>query len=99
MLPARAGQTLSAHLTIKGTKGDGTVYWNRALARFVAESKADKIYITYGAAHFPGFFAELRRLDPGFSIHSIKGGRPIVLPDGPNLALSAVSAVSGSGEG
>ncbi|WP_295385063.1 hypothetical protein [uncultured Thiodictyon sp.] len=64
---------------------------NRALARFVAESKADKIYITYGAAHFPGFFAELQRLDPGFSIRSIKGVRPMVLPDEPHLAPAAVS--------
>jgi len=64
---------------------------NRALARFVADSKADKIYITYGAAHFPGFFAELQRLDPQYSIRSIKGVRPMVLPDEPNLAPSAVS--------
>ena len=64
---------------------------NRALARFVAESKADKIYITYGAAHFPGFFAELQRLDPEFSIRSIKGVRTMLLPDEPNLAPSAVS--------
>jgi hypothetical protein len=69
---------------------------NRALARFVAESTADKIYITYGAAHFLGFFAELQRLDPGFSIRSIKGVRSMVLPDRPNLARSAVL---GSGAG
>jgi len=80
------------------TNGIIVDFRNRALARFVAESKADKIYITYGAAHFPGFFAELQRLDPGFSIRSIKGVRPMVLPDEPNLAPSAVSAVSGSGE-
>jgi len=55
------------------------------------DSKADKIYITYGAAHFPGFFAELQRLDPQYSIRSIKGVRPMVLPDEPNLAPSAVS--------
>lgn len=63
---------------------------NRALAHFVAESKAEKIYITYSAAHCPGFFVELQRLDPAFSIRSIKGVRPMVLPDEPNLAPSAV---------
>ncbi len=71
-------------MAISGALGDENTptnriivdFRNRALARFVAESKADKIYITYGAAHFPGFFAELQRLDPAFSIRSIKGVRP-----------------------
>ncbi len=63
---------------------------NRALARFVDESKSDKIYITYGAAHFPGFFAELQKRDPRFAIRSVKGVRPMTLPDEPNLAPSAV---------
>jgi hypothetical protein len=44
---------------------------NRALARFVAEAPAGKIYITYGAAHFPGFLAELQKLDPGFRVQSV----------------------------
>jgi hypothetical protein len=66
---------------------------NRVLARFVAESTADKIYITYGAAHFPGFFAELRKRDPSFAIRTVKGVRPMTLPDEPNLAPSAVSGV------
>jgi hypothetical protein len=90
-------------MAISGALGDENTptsriiidFRNRALARFVADSKADKIYITYGAAHFPGFFAELQRLDPAFSIRSIKGVRPMVLPDEPNLAPSAVS---GSGK-
>jgi hypothetical protein len=85
-------------MATSGTLGDGNNpinriildFRNRALARFVAESTADKIYITYGAAHFLGFFAELQRLDPGFSIRSIKGVRSVVLPDEPNLAPSAV---------
>lgn len=68
---------------------------NRALARFVAESKADKIYITYGAAHFPGFFAELLELDPSFSIRAVKGVRPMTLPDEVNLAPAAVSGRKG----
>jgi hypothetical protein len=64
---------------------------NQTLARFVTESGADKIYITYGAAHFPGFFAELKKRDPKFAIRSVKGVRPMFLPDEPNLALSAVT--------
>jgi len=67
---------------------------NRSLARFVADSPADQIYITYGAAHFPGFFAELRKLDPKFAIRSVKGVRPITLPDEPNLAPTAVSGTA-----
>ena len=67
---------------------------NRSLARFVAESKADKIYITYGAAHFPGFFAELQKLDPTFTIRSVKGVRPMTLPDEVNLSPSAVSGTA-----
>jgi hypothetical protein len=47
-------------------------------------------YITYGAAHFPGFFAELQQRDPKFAIRSVKGIRPMALPDEPNLAPTAV---------
>lgn len=64
---------------------------NRALARTVAESPADRIYITYGAAHLPGFLAELRRLDPAFEIRAIRGVRPMTLPDEVQLAPSAVT--------
>jgi hypothetical protein len=67
---------------------------NKTLARFVAESKSDKIYITYGAKHLPGFFAELKKLDPKFEIRSVKGIRPMTLPDEPNLAPSAVSGTA-----
>lgn len=68
---------------------------NQKLARFVAESKSDKIYIIYGTAHFPGFFAELQKLDPKFAIRSVKGVRPMTLPDEVNLAPSAVSGSGG----
>lgn len=68
---------------------------NRALARFVDESKSDKIYITYGAAHFPGFFAELQKRDPKFAIRAVKGVRPMTLPDEVNLTPSAVSGSGG----
>jgi hypothetical protein len=60
----------------------------------VAESKSDKIYVTYGAAHFPGFFAALQKRDPKFAIRSVKGVRPMTLPDEPNLAPSAVSGTA-----
>jgi hypothetical protein len=62
---------------------------NRALARVVADSKAEKIYITYGAAHFPGFVAELQKLDPRFRVQTLKGVRPMTLPDEPVLSPSA----------
>jgi hypothetical protein len=67
---------------------------NKTLARFVDESKSAKIYVTYGAAHFPGFFAELQKRDPKFAIRSVKGVRPMTLPDEPNLAPSAVSGTA-----
>lgn len=63
---------------------------NRALARFVADSTASKIYITYGAAHLPGFVEELRKLDASFSIRAVKAVRPMTLPDEANLARSAL---------
>ena len=58
------------------------------------ESQSDKINITYGAAHFPGFFAELQKRDPAFTLRSMKGVRPMTLPDEPNLAPSAVSSAA-----
>jgi hypothetical protein len=64
---------------------------DQTLARFVDESKADKVYIAYGAAYFPGFFAALQRRDPKFALCSVKGVRPTTLPDEPNLAPSAVT--------
>jgi hypothetical protein len=67
---------------------------NKTLARFVAESTSDRIYITYGAAHFPGFFAELQKRDPKFAIRSVKGVRPMTLPDEPHLAASAIAGAT-----
>ena len=64
---------------------------NRVLARFVHESTADRIHITYGAGHFPGFVAELKKLDPTFAVRSVKGVRPMTLPDEPRLAALAVA--------
>ena len=53
---------------------------NKALAKFVAESKADKIYMTYGAAHFPGFLKDLTTLDPAWKVKSLRWVRPMSLP-------------------
>lgn len=58
---------------------------NRALARFVAESPSDKIYITYGAAHFPGFLKDLQELDPAFEVRTLRWVRPMSLPDEPEI--------------
>ena len=75
-------------LTISGALGDAgdpsqrliLDFRNRALARFVAEAPAGKIYITYGAAHFPGFLAELQKLDPGFRVQSVTAVAAMTLP-------------------
>ena len=67
---------------------------NKRLARYVDESKSDKIYITYGAAHFPGFLAELKHRDSKFSLRSVKGVRPMTLTDEPHLAPSAVGGAA-----
>ncbi|MBY0362865.1 MAG: hypothetical protein K2X45_13245 [Phreatobacter sp.] len=58
-------------------------YRNRALARFVAESPAEKIYITYGAAHFPGFLKDLQALDPAMTVQSLRWVRPMSLASEP----------------
>lgn len=58
-------------------------YRNRALARFVAQSAAEKIYITYGAAHFPGFLKDLQAFDPAMKIQSLQWVRPMTLPNEP----------------
>ena len=60
---------------------------NRALAGFVAQSSADKIYITYGAAHFPGFLKDLQALDAGFKVQSIRWVRPMSLQNEPEAPM------------
>ncbi|MBN8493838.1 MAG: hypothetical protein J0M00_20705 [Burkholderiales bacterium] len=54
---------------------------NRALAQRIMQSPDDKIFITYGAAHLPGLVAELRRLDPKWSVGSVKWLRTIEAPE------------------
>lgn len=53
---------------------------NRALARRITEDGHDRIFITYGAAHLPGLLAELRRIDPRWSVGSVKWLRTIEAP-------------------
>ncbi|MDX2220869.1 MAG: hypothetical protein SF172_17750 [Burkholderiales bacterium] len=53
---------------------------NRALAQRIMQSTDDKIFITYGAAHLPGLVAELRKLDPKWSVGSVKWLRTIEAP-------------------
>jgi hypothetical protein len=80
-------------LTISGAIGDPADpsqrlildFRNRVLARFVAEAPAGKIYITYGAAHFPGFLAELQKLDPGFRVQSVTAVAAMTLPRAAHL--------------
>ena len=56
---------------------------NRALARFVGESPADKNNITYCAAHFTGFRRHLQTLDPAMKVQSLRCVRPMSLPNEP----------------
>jgi hypothetical protein len=53
---------------------------NKALARFVADSTASKIYITYGAEHFRGFVADLKAIDPAFDVVSLNWSRAMSNP-------------------
>lgn len=53
---------------------------NRALARRIVQDGHDRIFITYGAAHLPGLLAELRRIDPRWSVGSVKWLRTIEAP-------------------
>lgn len=54
---------------------------NRALAQRIMQSTDDKIFITYGAAHLPGLVAELRKLDPKWTVGSVKWLRTIEAPE------------------
>jgi hypothetical protein len=56
-------------------------YRNRALAQRIMQSPDDKIFITYGAAHLPGLVAELRKLDPKWTVGSVKWLRTIEAPE------------------
>jgi len=53
---------------------------NRKLVERLLADPADKIYITYGAAHLPGVVALLREADPDWKILSIKWVRGLATP-------------------
>ena len=44
---------------------------NKKLAKKVQNSKTQKIYLLYGAAHIKGFFEELKKLDNSWKIDAI----------------------------
>ncbi len=54
---------------------------NRALARRIADYPGDKMFVTYGAAHLPGTIEELRRIDPAWTMKTIKWTRAIGSPE------------------
>jgi hypothetical protein len=56
-------------------------YRNRALATRIIQSPANRIYVTYGAAHLPGLLRDLQSADPAWQLKSIKWERTIAAPD------------------
>lgn len=56
-------------------------YRNRQLATRIAQSPANKIYVTYGAGHLPGLLRDLKARDPAWEIKSIKWVRTIDSPE------------------
>ena len=53
---------------------------NRALAERIVADQHARIFITYGARHLPGVFAELRQRDPNWKLVSVKWMRMIEAP-------------------
>jgi hypothetical protein len=49
---------------------------NEHIASVIQSSEKRKIYALYGALHFDGIFAELKRLDPNWKILSVESIRP-----------------------
>ncbi len=76
------GMSIAGAIGAKDTTLEPVIldFRNRALARFVAQSTSDKIYITYGAAHFPGFLKELQAHDAAMRVQSLRWVRPMSLP-------------------
>lgn len=56
-------------------------YRNRALVKRITAEHHDKIFITYGARHFKGVFALLKKQDPHWKIVSVKWMRSIEAPE------------------
>lgn len=55
-------------------------YRNRHLANLIMQSSADKIYVTYGSAHFPGLVKALQAIDPAWKVESVRWVRSFPLP-------------------
>jgi hypothetical protein len=60
---------------------------NRVLAQRLLDEPRDKIYLTYGAAHFPGVYALLRNDDPRWQVVSVKWLRTIDTPENYSATL------------
>jgi hypothetical protein len=56
-------------------------YRNKRLAEFIAKSPAEKIYVTYGAAHLPGMFKDLQAIDPAWKAESVRWVRALSDPE------------------
>jgi len=88
---------MSMTLSSLGPKGDAKEpvildFRNRYLAKRIATSPADKIYITYGGAHLPGVIQELRKLNPAWKTVSMKWMRAIEAPEQLEGTLSLAPA-------
>lgn len=55
-------------------------YRNRELAKRIEAETADKIYVTYGAAHFPGVIRHLESASPAWKVGTVKWMRTIQSP-------------------
>ena len=56
-------------------------YRNRALAQRITQSADNKIFITYGSRHLRGLVVELRKLDPKWTVGSVKWLRTVEAPE------------------
>jgi hypothetical protein len=54
---------------------------NRVLAKRLIESSDKKIYVTYGARHFPGVIAILQQQNPAWKVESVKWSRTLSTPE------------------
>lgn len=75
------------NLALADSPGSGALepvvldFRNRNLAGLIARHPAEKIYITYGAAHLPGVIALLRAQDPAWRVVSTKWQRAVGTPE------------------
>ena len=62
-------------------------YRDRHLANLIMQSSADKIYVTYGLAHFPGLVKALQVIDPAWTVDSLRWVRSMPVPGEPDGPL------------